>query len=309
MRTSGRENNRRAIENLIKAGALDTLDGNRRQMTMIFPSLVDKINNDKKMSMAGQMTLFDIAAPEEKEDFELRMPDVEEFDRELFLNFEKEVLGVYLSGHPLEGYLDVLQKNTTALSREFMYRESDEFDGQAEEGMLEDGKSVVIGGMITSLNTKYTKNNQMMAFLMLEDLVGTVEVVVFPRVFEEYREALAEDKKVLILGRVQAEEEKDAKLIAQEIREFNEAAKELWVQFPSKEDYFAAESGLLDLLRRFDGNDDVVVYLSRERAVKRFPKNCRTSVELGAKEALEEAFGAQNIKVIQKNIEFRHKRY
>lgn len=310
-RTNGRENNRRAIENLIKAGALDTLDGNRRQMTMIFPSLLDHVNSEKKKSMAGQMTLFDIAAPEVKEEFETKMPDVEEFEREMFLNFEKEVLGVYLSGHPLEGYLDLMEKNVTALSKEFLQQDGDEFDEAIETDteVLADGKNVVIGGMITSMNTKYTKNNQMMAFLMLEDLVGTVEVVVFPKVFENYRSALQEDNKVLIYGRVQAEEEKDAKLIAQEIHGFDEAGKEIWIRFATKEEYLQQEQKLLELVQGYDGKDGVVVYLTEDKAMKRLPKNCDTSVAEGAEEALKAAFGPQNVKVIQKNVEFQQKRY
>src|SRR5699024_4071754 len=109
-RVNGREVNKRTIESLIKAGALDNLDGNRRQMTMIFPSILDNVNNEKKNSMAGQMTLFDIAGEDVKSELEIRMSDVEEFPREMLLMFEKEVLGVYISGHPLEEYLDVMDK-------------------------------------------------------------------------------------------------------------------------------------------------------------------------------------------------------
>ena len=228
-RVNGREVNKRTIENLIKAGALDNLDGNRRQMTMIFPSILDNVNNEKKNSMAGQMTLFDIAGEDVKSEFEIRMPDVEEFPREMLLMFEKEVLGVYISGHPLEEYLDVMDKNVTARSDEFVV---DEEIGMAK---IPDGREVVIGGMITEKTVKYTKNNQAMAFVTLEDLVGSVEVIVFPRDYEKYRDLLVEDNKVFIQGRTSVEEEKDAKLICREVHGFDEGRKELWIQFPDKE--------------------------------------------------------------------------
>jgi DNA polymerase-3 subunit alpha len=182
-------------------------------------------------------------------------------------------------------------------------------DEETGKPTVEDGRNVIIGGMITSMNTKYTKTNQLMAFLMVEDLMGTIEVVVFPKTFEQYRSALGEDKKVLILGRAQVEDEKDAKLIAQEIHAFDEAAKELWIQFSTKGEFEEKEQDLLHAIEGYEGNDTVVIYISGEKAVKRLPKNWNTSADDGAKETLEALFGAENVKVVQKHVEFQGKRY
>ncbi len=302
-RVNGREVNKRTIENLIKAGALDNLDGNRRQMTMIFPSILDNVNNEKKNSMAGQMTLFDIAGEDVKSEFEIRMPDVEEFPKEMLLMFEKEVLGVYISGHPLEEYLDVMDKNVTARSDEFVV---DEEIGMAK---IPDGREVVIGGMITEKTVKYTKNNQAMAFVTLEDLVGSVEVIVFPRDYEKYRDLLVEDNKVFIQGRTSVEEEKDAKLICREVHGFDEGRKELWIQFPDKEAYDRQREELFTALSDMDGNDAVVIYIASPRMLNRLDARWHICVNKDTKEVLEDMFGAKNVKVIQKNIEFGRKRY
>ena len=302
-RVNGREVNKRTIENLIKAGALDNLDGNRRQMTMIFPSILDNVNNEKKNSMAGQMTLFDMAGEDVKSEFEIRMPDVEEFPKEMLLMFEKEVLGVYISGHPLEEYLDVMDKNVTARSDEFVV---DEETGMAK---IPDGRDVVIGGMITGKTVKYTKNNQAMAFVTVEDLVGSVEVIVFPRDYEQYRDLLMEDNKVFIKGRASVEEEKDAKLICREVHGFDEGRKELWIQFPDRESYDRQQEGLFAALSDMDGDDSVVIYIASPRMLNRLDARWHIGVNKDTKKVLEDMFGAKNVKVVQKNIEFGRKRY
>ena len=302
-RVNGREVNKRTIENLIKAGALDNLDGNRRQMTMIFPSILDNVNNEKKNSMAGQMTLFDIAGEDVKGEFEIRMPDVEEFPREMLLMFEKEVLGVYISGHPLEEYLDVMDRNVTARSDEFTV---DEEVGIAK---IPDGRDVVIGGMITEKTVKYTKNNQAMAFVTVEDLVGSVEVIVFPRDYERYRDLLVEDNKVFIQGRASVEEEKDAKLICREVHGFDEGRKELWIQFPDRESYDRQQKGLFAALSDMDGDDAVVIYIASPRMLNRLDARWNIGINQDTKKVLEDMFGTKNVKVVQKNIEFGQKRY
>ena len=167
--------NKRAIENLIKSGALDMLGGTRKQFMTIYIQIVDHVNQEKKYSMAGQMTLFDMVSEEQKEEFQIRLPDVGEYARENLLAFEKEVLGIYISGHPLEEYEDRWRKVITATTADF---QPDEETGRTK---VRDGAKEIIGGMITEKTVKHTKTNQMMAFVTLEDLLGTVEVVVFPR--------------------------------------------------------------------------------------------------------------------------------
>ncbi len=302
-RANGREINKRAVENLIKAGALDTLDGNRRQMCIVFPSIMDRVNNEKKKSMAGQMTLFDIASDDVKESFEIRMPNVEEFEKEELLAQEKDVLGVYISGHPLEEYLPILEKNVTAYSKEFA------IDDETGKSSVEDGKMVIIGGMIVDKTIKYTKNNQIMAFLTLEDLLGTIEVIVFPRDYEKYRNYIEQDAKVLIRGRAQVEEEKDAKLICSEIHGFDETKKEMWIQFPTKEEFEERQQELFDAISDMDGEDGVVIYIASPKAMKRLPANWNISVNVYSIQKLKEIFGEDNVKVVEKNVEFQGKRY
>lgn len=237
-RLSGREVNKRTIENFIKAGALDGLEGNRRQKMMIYGSLLDALNQEKKTTMAGQMTLFDIAPEEDKAEYEIKLPNVEEYDKEVLLGFEKEVLGIYISGHPLEEYMERLKKNTNAVTTDFVLDE--------ETGTLKvsDGARVRIGGMITDKVIKYTKNNKAMAFITLEDLVGTVEIIIFPKDYERYAKYLENDAKVFVEGRVTAEEDRNGKLICEKIISFDEVKRELWLQFPSKGDFEEKEGAL-----------------------------------------------------------------
>lgn len=301
-RVGSREVNKRAVENLIKSGAFDCLEGNRRQKTLIYPMIMDQAVQERKSSVEGQMSLFDLAPAENKQEFEIRMPSVPEFGKEELLSFEKEVLGVYVSGHPLEEYEEKWRKNITAVSTDFVY------DEEAGEAKLSDGAHVMIGGMITDKTVKFTKNNKTMAFLTIEDLYGTTEVIVFPRDFEKYRELIADDAKVFVSGRVSAEEEKNGKLICERIYAFSDVKKELWLQFSTKEDYANAEKQMYDLLRTSEGKDEVVIYISGLKAVKRLPANWNVSVDSLDLEQFYRIFGEKNVKVVEKAIENGAKR-
>ncbi len=216
-RTVDADVNKRAIENFIKAGALDGLGGTRKQFMSVYVQIADHISKDKKSNLAGQISLFDIAEDSQKDAFDIKMPDVGEYSKEMLLGFEKEVLGIYLSGHPLEEWQELWQKYATATTNDFAL---DEENGQAK---VEDQKNVILGGMIADKTIKYTKNDKVMAFLNLEDLVGNVEVVIFPKDYEKYSTLLLEDAKIFIKGRASVEEDKDAKLICEQIVSFEEA--------------------------------------------------------------------------------------
>ncbi len=218
-RMADKDLNRRAIENFIKAGALDSLGGTRKQFMSVYVQILDHIVKDKKSNLAGQMSLFDIADDSQKEEFDIRMPEVGEYTEEMKLAFEKEVLGIYLSGHPLESYQELWQKYITNNTNDFALEE------ETNTVRVTDQSTVIVGGMISNKTVKYTKTNQVMAFLELEDLVGTVEIVVFPRDYEKYGSLLAEDAKIFVKGRVSVEEDKDAKLICEQIVGFDEAAQ------------------------------------------------------------------------------------
>lgn len=298
-RLSGTGVNKRALESFIKAGAFDCLKGNRRQFMLSYAAIVDGIASEKKKNLSGQMSLFDFAAPEEKEEFEVRLPDVTEFEKSELLALEKETLGVYLSGHPLDEYQELITKNVTKVSTDFVAEEED------SEPKVEDGDTEIIGGIITAVTRKTTRSNTMMAFVTVEDVLGTVEVIVFPRDYEKYKQELFEDNKVLIRGRVAVEEERAARLICSEVIPFSAMPREVWVRFPDKDAFLSKEKELYDILDSFDGKDDTVVYCTAEKAIKKVPKNHATQVCEALILRLEATFGKDSVKVVEKPLEKR----
>ena len=296
-RTAERDVNKRAIENLIKAGACDGLDGTRKQMTMVSASIVDQVVHQKKSTMSGQMSLFDLVSEEDKKDFEVQYPDVGEFPKEMLLGFEKEVLGIYLSGHPLEEYLEKIKKNATVNAMDFVREE--------ETGNIKvmDNAHVVIGGMIAGKTVKFTRNNKAMAFLTIEDLTGSVEVIVFPKDYERFSSFLNEDEKVFVVGHATVEDEQNGKIICERIVPFDSVPREVWLQFATKEAYAAQESQLYAILHDSDGNDEVVIYVTSEKAVKRLGKHLTVHANTELLNRLTNFVGGKNVKVVEKNVE------
>lgn len=296
-RVAGREVNKRAVENLIKAGACDGLDGNRQQMLLVYNTLIDNLNQEKKNSLAGQMSLFDLVSEEEKKAYEVRFPNVEEYTKEIKLGFEKEVLGIYLSGHPLEEYEEKWRKNISAVTADFM------LDEETNAVKIKDNQSVVIGGIITEKTIKYTKQNKAMAFITIEDLFGTVEVIIFPRDYEKYSRYLNEDEKVFIAGHANVEEDKNGKLICEKIYSFDDTKRELWLQFATKEAFEEKEKELYSLLYGSDGNDEIVIYIASPRAMKRLGQNYNIHINPELVGNLTEFLGEKNVKIVEKSIE------
>ena len=286
--------NKRVVENLIKAGAMDCLEGNRRQKMTVYMQIIDSINQEKKHTMAGQMSLFDIVPEEDKKEFEIRMPHAAEYPDDVILTFEKEVLGIYLSGHPLERYRSMLEKMITAKTSDF---QPDDETGIPE---VYDNQNVIVGGMITDKTIKYTKNNKVMAFLTLEDLVGTVEIVVFPRDYEKCQMFINEEAKLFIQGRVSAEDDKASKLILEKVRSFDDMPRELWIQFDSREDYAKAETDLVDDLMESKGNSTVVIYLKDVKAMKKLPPAYQVHIEDSWLDKMCEKYGSSNVKIVER---------
>ena len=297
-RISSRElMNKRLVENLIKAGALDVLGGTRKQFMSIYIQIVDHMQQEKKNSMVGQMSLFDMVSEEQKEEFQIRMPDVGEYTKENLLGFEKEVLGVYVSGHPLEPYEEEWRKVISATTADF------QVDPEVGYTKVRDGAREIIGGIIVEKTVKHTKTNQMMAFLTVEDLFGTVEVVVFPRDYEKYRQYLEEDNKIFVKGRVSEEDDKASKLICEKILPFGQKKKELWIQFPDKETYLEEEAITYGYLADSEGNDEVMIYCEKEKIVKKLPANKNISINPQILSRLMNHFGENRVKVVEKAIE------
>lgn len=296
-RLAGKAINKRTLESFIKAGALDCLEGTRKQKMSAYAGILDGISQEKKMTLTGQMSLFDFAAEEEKEEFETKLPDVGEYDRDMILAFEKEVLGVYISGHPLEEFVPLMKKNITRTTADFVVAEGETAPA------VRDNENAVIGGMIVDKTVKTTRTNSLMAFITMEDLVGTVEVIVFPKDYEKYRSYLEEERKVFIRGRVTVEEDKPAKMICQSMVPFDDIPKQLWIQCRTKEEYREKEDGLFAALGGYDGQDTVIIYLASERAKKQLPNSRMTRVCAELLEQLYQMFGDENVKVVQSGIE------
>ncbi len=296
-RMSGKEVNKKTLENLIKAGALDSLGGNRQQYMMAYAGIMESVAQSRKNTMTGQMSLFDLVDEEEKEHFKIQLPKVEEYKKELVLSFEKEVLGVYISGHPLEEYEERWRKNITAVTTDF------QLDEETNKSRVRDGELVIIGGMITAKTIKYTKNNRVMAFLQIEDLVGTVEVIVFPNIYERNSGMLTEEAKVFVSGHVNGEEDKASKLICDRIFSFDEGKRELWIQFADQAACMEQEAELLGLIHDSDGGDPVVLYAAAERTTKRLGAGKTVLAEGELLARLRQRFGSDNVKVVEKRIE------
>ena len=296
-RLSGKEVNKRTVESFIKSGAFDSLKGTRKQHMMIYIQIMDQVNQEKKYALSGQMSLFDIVDEEQKKDFEIALPDVGEYQKETMLAFEKEVLGVYITGHPLEEYEEKWRKNISATTLDF------QLDEETGRTRVHDGEKAVVGGMITSKTIKYTKTNKTMAFITVEDLMGTVEIVIFPRDYEKNQQYLQEDNKVFVKGRVSEEDDNASKLICEEVIPFELTKQELWIQYANKQDFLADEAHLYQMLSDSEGQDEVVIFCKEERAAKRLPRNMRIKIEPGILSRLTNYFGESRVKVVEKSIE------
>ena len=296
-RMSGHEVNKRAVENFIKAGAFDCFPANRRQMMMIYGQIMDDAAQKKKKDFAGQISLFDFAAEEDKAAFKIKIPQVSEYGKEDLLAFEKEVLGFYISGHPLEEYEEQWKRGISHVTADFLPPE------EGEEQRIRDGERAIVGGMITSKTMKATKNNKMMAFITVEDLVGSVEVIVFPRDYEKNASMLNVDSKVFVSGRISAEEDRASKLILEKIVPFDIPKKELWIQFSDMEEYSRREQELYRALMDSEGEDEVIIYVRKEKKKKILPASRNVHVSDLLLEKLSLDFGEKNVKAVQTRIE------
>ena len=301
-RMSNKEVNKRTLESFIKSGALDTLPGTRKQKLIVSGDLLESKAREKKTVMEGQLSFFDLAPEEEKDNFQITFPNVGEYDKQTLLAFEKETIGIYVSGHPMEEYREVWEKNVTAKTSDFVVDE----DGRT---VVEDNSNVVIGGMITSKKVKTTKTNQLMAFITIEDLVGTVEVLVFPKIYEKNRPAFTEENKVFVRGRASIGDDPVGKLICEEVIPFTDIPNELWLQFENQAFYESHIDDVMAALRDSDGKDRVVMYLKEERKMRRLSENWAVLAGPDLLGRLYRILGEKNVKVVQKVIEKKGKVY
>ncbi len=292
MQGDERELNRRVLENFIKAGAFDSFGATRRQLMSVYAQLFEEIQKNQRDNMAGQMTLFDLMGEEERKEFEVQLPPIGEFDKSTKLAFEKEVLGIYVSGHPMEEYVDLWKKHVTNRAGDFLLQE------ETNQPLAKDGERTVIGGLVAEKKVKYTKNDKVMAFLMVEDLTGSVEVIVFPKTYEQYGNLIEEDGKIFVEGRVSLEDEKDGRVIAQKIIPFDRIPKKLWIRFPDKETYAQKEAQLLELVVNYGGRDQVVIYIENPKAKKVLPPGQGVQADEDLLTQLGELFGKENVTLV-----------
>mgnify|MGYP000314460998 FL=1 len=295
-RMTNKEVNRRTIENFIKSGAMDSLPGTRRQKVAVAPVLLDNKARERKNAWEGQMSLFDLVSEEEKKEYQVSFPDVGEYSKEELLAFEKDILGVYISGHPLDDYEGLWRKNITATAADFIV------DEETEEAAVKDGMKAVVGGLVVGKVVKTTRSNQLMAFITLEDLMGSVEVIVFPKNYEADRDILTEDSKIFIKGRVSLGDEPVGKLVCEQVIPFAKVPRELWLQFEDKEMYQAMEGTILGILKESEGPDRVVIYLKKERAKKILPANWKVEAAGELLDTLVCKLGEKNVKLVEKNL-------
>ena len=294
--------NKKVVENLIKSGAFDCFPGNRRQFFYAYNDIMDRLSKNKKDSFEGQLNLFDLVSEEERAAFELSLPDVGEFDKAQLLAYEKEVIGFYVSGHPLDEERSFLLRRISAQSTDFYAKESEQegagtTDGDSDEQRIVDGQQVVIGGLLSEKTVKYTKTDKVMAFITIEDLVGSVEVIVFPREYEKYKQLLTEDARLFVKGRAQLEEEKDGKVIASEICGFEDMPKRLVITFADKATYLRRAKELEEMLADSEGKDRVLIVCQAENVYKQLPPNESIKVTEELLQKLGDAFGSDALKV------------
>ena len=287
-RMPGKEVNKRTVENLILAGAFDGMEGNRRQKMMVYPEIMANIATTNRNAMEGQLSLLDFLGEAEKEEFEIKMPAVEDYNKEERLAAEKQVLGVYISGHPLEDYRKLIEKHADATSMDFV------LDEETGEAKVRDQGSYTLGGMVSALTLKLTRNNQNMAFVTLEDMYGTVEVVVFPKDFEKYRSVLKQDAKLFITGRASVSED-EAKLLFGRAEAMDDMPMDIWLQFSNREQYEQLESQMYQIIDQYPGNSAIKIYVRQEKLRKNLPPGFRMQAAGEGLEQIRKLLGTENV--------------
>ncbi len=324
-RMQGADMNRKVLENLIKAGAFDSFGGSRREYLEQSGTAIAAAAQWYKNQLSGQMDLFGMGDEEGEKDVADRLQGLAEYPQEQKLALEKEVLGIYLTGHPLQEYEEEWRRVISRNAGDFRWDEEEERCG------VIDGETATIGGVIMNLQTKITKSNKMMAFVTLEDLYGSVEVLLFPNVYEEARQYLATDARVFVRGRVSVGDDENAKMVAQAVAPFGQAAalgseqqvyrrryegrgtqvapaamaaaeaaqkentKVLWLRLAGQADWESKQQELLNLFRQYPGPYDLYLYLTAEKQRLKAPAAYRISKSSELYNKLETLLGAGSV--------------
>ncbi len=303
-RLTSKEVNKNTIENLIKAGAFDGFEGTRKQKMLVYQQMLDHINKEKKDHIEGQLSLFDMEDEAFSVENKITYPDVGEFEKEELFAYEKEVLGIYLSGHPLMEYMELMKKNCTRKSTDFQAEEQEgEQEGQEASYNVVNGENAVIGGILTQKSVKVTKNNTLMAFLTIEDLYGSVDVTVFPKDYEKYKQVLTGDRKLFIKGRVDINERRGAQFLCSAVIPFEDVPCELWLRFPDVASYEKGAGELERKLSSFEGQDEISIYAEAEKKVKHLKNKIKVDARKVVQSGILEYLGTGSVIITEKSIE------
>ncbi|MDB2072585.1 DNA polymerase III subunit alpha [Clostridium paraputrificum] len=300
--------NKRAIESLIKAGALDGFKVFRSRLLAVFEKVMDGASNERKRNIDGQMSLFGLA--EDAIDIpKIVFPNIKEFDKRHILLMEKEMTGLYLSGHPLDEYKQSLklQTSTTIETIEksyeiFLESINAELDESmiSEEPIINDNDTVIVGGILTEVNQKVTRNNTMMAFLKLEDLTGTIEVIVFPKALDRLRDIIKEDTLVKLKGRVSIKEDELPKIICENIEGLEKInGNKLYIRVKDKGAIREASNVIKNIIGDYLGNTPIYLFDAEKRQNYRLSKDKWINEDDEVIENLKNHFGEENVKLIE----------
>ncbi len=311
--------NKRVIESLIKAGAFDCFKVYRSQMLSVYEKILDGLGSEKKRNIDGQVSLFgDLGATSLGAlnlEAEIKYPNIKEFEKRHLLAMEKEITGMYISGHPVEEYQEALKLHTdtrtidileaaaqqTTLEDELMTgMDVSSYDESIKENeKIYDGKKIMIGGIITSVSRKFTRNNDRMAFITLEDIYGSIEVVVFPKVMEKVSSLITEDALILVKGRVSIREDEGPKILCEDIQPLiNINTSKLYIAIEDDKTARGIINNLKLALHRYKGNTPVYLFIRKERKNYRMDKEFWVNTESGVVEFLKSEFGEENVKVV-----------
>lgn len=297
-RLDSKDLNKRIIESLIKCGAFDEMGENRASLLLGYEKLLESISMDRKKNLVGQVSLFDGFDMDESINNDIQsmytLPKVEELEEKERLYLEKEVLGMYVSGHPLSQYNDELKKNTTINNAQLNEIKDDYI---AYLNLNE--REVTMGGIVINKTIRTTKRNDLMAIIELEDLYGVIEVIVFPQVLQKYNTVIQEDKIIYIDGRLSIKEDENAKLIAREIRDMNDSTNKndstLYLKINSIENKELVND-LVSVVTKYPGENDIYIYAENIKQVYKW-NHIKVNINENLINKLEDILPKSNIKV------------
>ncbi|NLJ67251.1 MAG: DNA polymerase III subunit alpha [Clostridiales bacterium] len=289
--------NKRLLESLIKCGAFDSLGVYRSQLMAVYERVLDGVLQDRRKNLDGQISLFEQALIQREEpmDFEL-LPDIKEFPSDILLSMEKEIVGVYISGHPLWEYKDVLERLTSTLDLQ-----AGEFDTETliSPDSLKDGDVVEVGGIVVEHKRKTTRSNNMMAFVTLEDLYGTIEVIVFPTIYKRYARLLDNDSTVIIQGKLSLKEEEEPKILCDRVIPLTSSMnKKLYLKIGAGSRVNISRQ-LNPILKKYSGNIPVILYVESIKQKSLADRNLWVKEDRGLIEELSKLLGNGCVKLVQ----------